>query len=164
MGFCVASTRNGSISLNVFSPIVICLSCMASSKALWTLAGDLLISSARMKFAKTGPFFTINSSFFWLYIIVPTRSAGRRSGVNWILLNFASIIDASDLIASVFASPGTPSRRMWPFASSPIIRLSVRCFCPMITLFISILTMSTKELSFSIFSFKILMSAVCSIA
>ena len=39
---------------------------MASNKALCTLAGALLISSAKIKLENNGPFLEINSSFFWL--------------------------------------------------------------------------------------------------
>ena len=46
--------------------MVTCRSCMASSSALCTLAGARLISSARMKLLKMGPFFTVNSSLRWL--------------------------------------------------------------------------------------------------
>ena len=41
-------------------PIVTCCSCIASSSAACTLAGARLISSARMMFAKIGPFLTLN--------------------------------------------------------------------------------------------------------
>ena len=57
IGFCVASTRNGSSSVYVVPPIVTCFSCIASSSAACTLAGARLISSARMMLAKIGPFF-----------------------------------------------------------------------------------------------------------
>jgi CDP-diacylglycerol--glycerol-3-phosphate 3-phosphatidyltransferase len=59
-------TRNGSSSLKVSSPIVICRSCMASRRALCTFAGARLISSARMKFAKIGPRRVKNLPSFWL--------------------------------------------------------------------------------------------------
>jgi hypothetical protein len=60
IGFCVASTRNGSASLNVCPPIVTCFSCIASSSADCTLAGARLISSARITLAKIGPRLTEN--------------------------------------------------------------------------------------------------------
>ena len=41
--------------------MVTCFSCMASNKADCTLAGARLISSAKTKFAKMGPFFIENS-------------------------------------------------------------------------------------------------------
>ena len=43
------------------SPMVTCFSCIASSSALCTLAGARLISSARTRLAKIGPFLTVNS-------------------------------------------------------------------------------------------------------
>src|SRR6185295_17966891 len=47
---------------------------------------------------------------------VPTRSAGTRSGVNWMRLKVPRIVRASVLTVSVFASPGTPSTSRWPCA------------------------------------------------
>ena len=41
-------------------------------------------------------------------------SAGSRSGVNWMRWNRAEIACASVVAVSVFATPGTPSIRMWP--------------------------------------------------
>ncbi|MCY1241532.1 hypothetical protein D3C86_1337540 [compost metagenome] len=55
-GFCVAKTKNGLSSLKVVSPIVTCFSCMASNSADCTFAGARLISSAKTKLAKIGPF------------------------------------------------------------------------------------------------------------
>ena len=63
-------------------------------------------------------------------------------------------------MARVFASPGIPSSRICPSASNPIRRFSTRCFCPTITLFISIEMISTKALSFWILSFNSLMLTV----
>src|SRR5207237_9750586 len=59
MGFSVASTRKGAARGNVGSPMVTCFSCIDSSKALCTLAGARLISSARIRLAKSGPFLTV---------------------------------------------------------------------------------------------------------
>jgi hypothetical protein len=61
----------------VSRPIVTWRSCIASSSALCTLAGARLISSARTRFAKTGPSETWNSPSFWLKIRVPTMSPAR---------------------------------------------------------------------------------------
>ena len=61
MGFWVARTRKGDGRSKVSWPIVTVCSCMASSSADWTLAGDRLISSARITFAKIGPFLVLNS-------------------------------------------------------------------------------------------------------
>src|SRR5439155_74587 len=57
---------------------------------------------------------------------VPIRSAGTRSGVNWIRLNSQSMTRAAVLIASVLASPGTPSISTWPRARSATAGLSAR--------------------------------------
>ena len=66
IGFWVASTRNGSSSRYVCSPIVTWRSCIASSSALCTLGGVRLISSARIRFANRGPLLVTNSPVFWL--------------------------------------------------------------------------------------------------
>src|SRR6185437_8646084 len=42
------------------------------------------------------------------------KSAGTRSGVNWMRWNCPPIAAASDLTDSVLASPGTPSTSRWP--------------------------------------------------
>ena len=55
IGFCVASTRNGLGTGNVWCPIVTWCSCITSSSADCTLAGARLISSASRKLQKTGP-------------------------------------------------------------------------------------------------------------
>ena len=60
MGFCVASTKNGSGSLCVVPPTVTWRSCMASSRAAWVLGGVRLISSARMTLANSGPCRNLN--------------------------------------------------------------------------------------------------------
>ena len=52
--------------MNDSSPIVTCFSCIASRRADCTLAGARLISSAKTKFAKIGPFFTENLVCFML--------------------------------------------------------------------------------------------------
>src|SRR3972149_3650543 len=68
---------------------------------------------------------------------VPIKSAGTRSGVNWMRLNSPPIASASVLMAIVFASPGTPSTRMCPRASSATTNRSNRWSCPTITFFTS---------------------------
>ena len=132
--------------MNVSSPIVTCLSCIASRRALCTLAGARLISSARTKLAKIGPFFTSKVSFFTLYIRVPTTSAGSKSGVNWTLLYFAETRLARVLIANVFARPGTPSRSTCPLQRRAINNESTRCFCPTILRSMPVRIMLTKLL------------------
>ena len=100
--------------MKVSSPIVTCFSCIASKSADCTFAGALLISSARTKFAKTGPFFTENFDCLTLYSWVPTTSAGNKSGVNCILLKLPLIAFDNVFIAKVLAKPGTPSSNIWP--------------------------------------------------
>src|SRR5579884_1219097 len=55
MGFCVASTKNGSARRCRTRPTVTCRSCMASRRAAWVLGGVRLISSARITLANNGP-------------------------------------------------------------------------------------------------------------
>src|SRR3954469_254833 len=55
---------------------------------------------------------------------VPTRSAGTRSGVNWVRLNWPRIVLASVFTVSVLARPGTPSTSRWPCASMATITRS----------------------------------------
>ena len=55
MGFCVASTKNGSASLCRTRPTVTCRSCMASSRAACVFGGVRLISSARITLRNSGP-------------------------------------------------------------------------------------------------------------
>ena len=100
-------------------PIVTCCSCIASSSADCTLAGARLISSARMIWAKSGPFLTRNSWFFWSKIIVPITSAGSRSGVNWMREKVAWMISASVRTASVLARPGHALEQDVPAGQQP---------------------------------------------
>ena len=58
----LASTRNGCSSGHVVSPMVTWCSCIASSSALCTLAGARLISSARIRLAKSGPRCTVKEA------------------------------------------------------------------------------------------------------
>ena len=59
-----------------------------------------------MIWAKIGPCFTRNSWLFGSKTMVPIRSAGSRSGVNWMREKLASTISASVLTARVLARPG----------------------------------------------------------
>ena len=118
IGFCVAMTRKGSGTLCVSPAIVTCRSCITSSSALCTLAGARLISSARSRCVNTGPSEVENSPVRGLKIRVPTRSAGTRSGVNWMRLKVPRSVCANVLTVSVLASPGTPSTSRWPWAST----------------------------------------------
>ena len=71
---------------------------------------------------------------------VPTRSAGTRSGVNWMRRKVPPTTVATVLMARVLASPGTPSSRMCPRARSATIRRSTRWSCPTMTRLISLKT------------------------
>ena len=57
-------------------------------------------------------------------------SEGKRSGVNCTRLKRASISEASVLMASVLARPGTPSSRMCPSLKRPVSRESIKWRCP----------------------------------
>jgi hypothetical protein len=85
-GFCVAATRNGTGSGRGSPSTVTCRSSIASSSAACVFGGVRLISSARIRFANTGP--GTNASFRppspSCKISVPVMSAGIKSGVNWI--------------------------------------------------------------------------------
>ena len=84
-------TRSGSASrargtasavARVWPAIETWRSAMTSSSADCTLAGARLISSARTRFANTGPHSMSKSSRDGRHTRVPTMSAGTRSGVN----------------------------------------------------------------------------------
>src|SRR5436190_2257134 len=111
MGFCVASTKNGS-SRAYFSPATVTwCSCIASSSAACVLGGVRLISSARMTLAKRGPLTNCirrRPSPVSSRISVPVMSAGIKSGVNWIRWNFRWKTCAIVRTSKVFASPGAP--------------------------------------------------------
>src|SRR6185295_9741042 len=111
-------TRNGAGTLCVSPAIVTWRSCITSSSALWTLAGARLISSARSRCVNTGPSEVENSPVRGLKMRVPTRSAGTRSGVNWIRLKVPRSVCASVLTVSVLARPGTPSTRKWSWPTT----------------------------------------------
>ena len=128
--------------------MVTCFSCIASKRADCTLDGALFISSANTKFAKIGPFLIVKSLSRILYIIVPTTSAGSKSGVNCILENSPCTASDSVLIAKVFASPGTPSNRICPFPNNPMMALLISRFNPKKRLFwVCILSVSCLKSS-----------------
>src|ERR1043166_7326234 len=62
--------------------------------------------------------------------MVPTTSAGSRSGVNWMREKLMRRHSATVRTASVFARPGTPPSRMCPPVSSPIISRSTMTSWP----------------------------------
>ena len=109
-------------------------SCIASSKADCVLGGVRLISSARMIFAKIGPFTKTRVRFpvarSSSMISVPVISAGIKSGVNWIRLKSRCRTCATVEISSVFARPGTPVMMEWPPVSIEIITWSTTSFWP----------------------------------
>src|SRR5690606_39117288 len=111
--------------------MVTCFSCIASRRADCTLEGARLISSARTMFANMGPRLTWNSPDLGLKIKVPIRSAGSRSGVNWMRLNWQLMALDRAFTAVVLASPGTPSSSTCPSARTPISSFSSMFFWPM---------------------------------
>ena len=115
-------------------PAVTWRSCIASSSAACVFGGVRLISSARITFAKTGPF-TYRSARSPVersssITSVPVMSLGIRSGVNWIRLNFRLSVSASVEISNVFASPGTPTTSACPRQNSVIRSCSTTSSCP----------------------------------
>ena len=82
MGFCVATTRNGSSSLRVTPSIVTCRSSMHSRSADCVRGVARLISSASRMFVNTGPGLNTNSAERASYTLMPVTSPGSRSGVN----------------------------------------------------------------------------------
>src|SRR6185503_12720005 len=65
---------------------------------------------------------------------VPTKSAGKRSGVNWMRLKVALRRVARVFTARVLARPGRPSSSTCPPVSRPSRRLSIISCCPTTTL------------------------------
>jgi len=61
---------------------------------------------------------------------VPVMSEGMRSGVNWMRLKDRFRTSATVEMRSVFASPGTPTKRQWPRAKSATSRCSTTSRCP----------------------------------
>ena len=139
IGFCVASTRNGSSSLWLSVPTVTVCSCIASSKADCVFGVARLISSASTRLAKIGPFsnrkLLLPSSF--TIMLVPVTSLGIRSGVNWIRLKDSASTLLIVRTSIVFPSPGMPSSSTFPPASIASITCRMTSFCPMMPLPIS---------------------------
>src|SRR4051812_16068631 len=119
-------------------------SCMTSRSALCTLAGARLISSASSRLQNTGPSAVVNSPVFWFQMRVPTRSAGTRSGVNWMRRNVPRTVAASVFTVSVFARPGTPSTSRWPPASIETSTRSRKWSWPTTVFFTSYSTRSIR--------------------
>jgi hypothetical protein len=77
-----------------------------------------------MRWENRGPLRVVNCPVAWCQICVPSRSAGKRSGVNWMRLNSVSTALANTDTAVVLARPGTPSSRMCPSANKPMSSFS----------------------------------------
>lgn len=96
---------------------VTCRSSIASRRLDWVRGVARLISSASRILVKTGPCLNSKDSSFWLKMETPVISVGRRSGVNWIRLNWPSIDFAIALARTVFPTPGTSLSRRCPLES-----------------------------------------------
>ena len=107
IGFCVATTRNGSGSGRLAPSTETWPSCIASSSAACVLGGVRLISSASTRLANTGP--GRNASSPPRSVLVPVRSDGSMSGVNCTRLKSSPSARATALASSVLATPGGPS-------------------------------------------------------
>ena len=116
MGFWVAMTKKGAVSLWVSPSMVHWRSSIASRSADWVFGGDLLISSARRMFVNIGPFSRTNLDSVSLQTLVPRMSAAMRSGVNWIRRQTQPVTLAKVLARRVFPRPGKSSKSMWPLA------------------------------------------------
>src|SRR6185295_466241 len=75
---------------------------------------------------------------------VPTRSAGTRSGVNWMRRNVPRMVCASVFTVRVLARPGTPSTSRWPCASVATSTRSRKWSWPTTTFFTSYRIFSIK--------------------
>src|SRR5712691_5988991 len=135
--------------LSVYPSIVTCNSCIASRSALCTLGGARLISSASSMFVKTGPLLNSNSRFFMLKMKPPTMSSGSISGVNCTLLNARPRHFEKAFASIVLETPGTPSMRVCPLASSETSRSSVSSSLPTTTLPTSFSTLVLTSVDFT---------------
>src|SRR5437879_5219472 len=127
-------TMKGDGNFSVYPSIVTCSSCIASRRALCTFGGARFISSARSMSVKTGPLLNSNSRLFMLKMKPPTMSSGSMSGVNWTLLNARPRHFEKAFASIVLETPGTPSMRVCPLASSETSRSSVSSSLPTTTL------------------------------
>ena len=76
IGFCVASTKNGSGSRCVWPAAVTACSCIACSSAACVFGGARLISSASTTFAKIGPFANLKNAAPGRVILLEQLGAG----------------------------------------------------------------------------------------
>jgi hypothetical protein len=114
--------------------MVTCRSCMASSRALWTLAGARLISSARTRLAKIGPRWARELAGLRLEDHRADDVAGQQVGRELDALELDAQAVPRDLTRSVLARPGMPSSRTWPLASRATSRRSTTASWPMTAL------------------------------
>ena len=134
-GFCVAMTKNGRCNSWCVPATVTDFSCIASSNADCVLGVARLISSARIRFANTGPCWNsknLRPPSSSATTLVPMMSAGIRSGVNCIRENPRSSTSWSVRISSVFPKPGTPSKSACPPVIKQIRTPSIISCCPTI--------------------------------
>ncbi len=111
-------------------------SCIASRSADCVFGVARFISSAKTKLAKSGPDWKRKArcpSMPSSMIFVPVISAGIRSGVNWIRLNFNFRAWPNVRINIVLPRPGTPSMRIWPPLNTPTSTCLTTSFWPTIT-------------------------------
>src|SRR3990167_7386995 len=80
-----------------------------------------------MIFEKIGPLMNLKNllpvAWSCSSISVPVISAGIKSGVNCMRLNFRFKTSARVLTSNVFARPGTPTKRQWPLQKRAISKL-----------------------------------------
>src|ERR1700722_8048027 len=105
---------NASPSGYVTPSTVTLYSFIACSSAACVFGGVRLISLARRISVKIGPCVNVKLLVWKLNRLVPSRSPGIISGVNWIRPNRSDRLAAKHCASSVLAVPGTPSSRMWP--------------------------------------------------
>ena len=133
MGFCVASTMNGSGIWCVTPSTVTWRSSIASSSADCVFGVARLISSASTTCAMIGPGRNSKSPVFWLKIDTPLTSLGSRSGVNWMRRKLHPAEMARLRARIVLPTPGTSSISTCPWHSSAISACRTSASFPMIT-------------------------------
>src|SRR5262249_32665055 len=101
------------------------------------LGGARLISSPSRNWANTGPGRKWKPCRSGSKMLVPTMSAGIRSGVNWMRLKSQVKMRARTRTSRVLAVPGMPSMSRWPPANSVTSSDSMTSPWPTITLAIS---------------------------
>ena len=102
-------TMNGGGSGRLTPSLLTWRSSIASSSADWVFGDARLISSASTMLAKSGPGSNRNVSVEREYTLTPTRSVGRRSGVNCTRRQEQSTDADRALARLVLPTPGTSS-------------------------------------------------------